>query len=116
MSNVDHPNHYNIEGRKECIDEMVEKFGLDATLNFCWLNCYKYLYRAGEKEGNSAEQDIAKAAWYLNWADAHEYELTPSNMLNELLADAYDKVICGKVISSNIQDKIMKSNRRETKQ
>lgn len=90
---VNHPKHYNQPGKKECIDEMVEKFGLDATLNFCWLNCYKYLYRAGEKEGNSAEQDIAKAAWYLNWADAHEYELTPSNMLNELLADAYEKII-----------------------
>ena len=89
---VNHPKHYNQPGKKECIDEMLELFGLQATLDFCWLNCYKYLYRAGQKEGNSAEQDIEKAKWYLEWANKHEHELTPSNMLDEMLADAYVKM------------------------
>ena len=94
MENVNHPEHYNQPGKKECIDEMVELFGLKATLNFCWLNCYKYLYRAGQKEGNSAEQDIEKANWYLEWANKHEHEFifTPSDMLGEMLADAYEKI------------------------
>ena len=69
---VNHPKHYNQPGKKECIDEMVELFGLQATLDFCWLNCYKYLYRAGHKEGNSRTQDIDKARWYFRWARERE--------------------------------------------
>lgn len=69
---VNHPKHYNQPGKKECIDEMVELFGLQATLDFCYLNCYKYLYRAGHKEGNSRTQDIDKARWYFRWARERE--------------------------------------------
>ena len=91
---VNHPKHYNQTGKKECIDEMVELFGLQATLDFCWLNCYKYLYRAGEKEGNSREQDIKKAEWYFNWANKHEHKRIPASMLlGEMLADAYLDVL-----------------------
>ena len=64
---VDHPSHYNAEGRKECIVEMEEKYGFVATATFCLLSAYKYLYRAGEKEGNSEAQDVAKAKWYFEW-------------------------------------------------
>ena len=63
---VDHPLHYNMSGRKECIVEMEELFGVQNVSVFCYLNAYKYLYRVGLKDGNSAEQDIAKAEWYLN--------------------------------------------------
>ena len=62
--NVNHPSHYQQEGRKECIVEMEEKFGVKAVYWFCKLNAYKYRYRAGNKDGNSAEQDEAKAKWY----------------------------------------------------
>lgn len=94
MSNVDHPNHYNIEGRKECIDEMVEQFGLEAVVSFCLMNAYKYLYRAGEKEGNSKEQDIEKAKWYFNWINKQyaedAYLFTDRNLQNfDLLRKAY---------------------------
>ena len=50
---------------------MVERFGFTATIHFCELNTFKYEWRAGEKEGNSKEQDLKKAEWYRNKA----YEL-----------------------------------------
>lgn len=66
--NVNHPSHYQREGRKECIVEMQERFGAYITAVFCLTNAYKYLYRAGLKEGNSVEQDIQKARWYHDYA------------------------------------------------
>lgn len=69
MEQVNHPSHYNLPGRKECIVEMQERFGTYATVIFCLTNAYKYLYRAGMKEGNSAEQDIQKAKFYHDYAN-----------------------------------------------
>jgi NTP pyrophosphatase (non-canonical NTP hydrolase) len=63
--NVNHPNHYNIPGRKECIVEMVEKFGTEAVEIFCVLNAYKYRYRHELKNG---QEDLDKAAWYDDFA------------------------------------------------
>lgn len=65
---VNHPNHYNKHGRRECWDEMRDLFGDVETINFCMLNAYKYLYRAGSKDGNSEEQDIKKAKIYVKKA------------------------------------------------
>lgn len=62
--NVNHPAHYVKDGRKECIVEMEEKFGPLAVYWFSVLSAYKYRYREGDKPGNSAEQDEAKAEWY----------------------------------------------------
>lgn len=61
------PKHYNANGRMECIQEMEVLFGHEAVENFCKLNAYKYFYRAGMKEGEAKEKDIAKAEWYLNY-------------------------------------------------
>jgi ABC-type oligopeptide transport system ATPase subunit len=61
--NVNHPAHYQKEGRKECIEEMLEKFGVEAVKHFCLLNAYKYEYRHELKGGN---EDIEKARWYMN--------------------------------------------------
>lgn len=58
---VIHPGHYNIPGRKECIEEMIEKFGYEKTENFCELNLYKYQYRHEFKNG---QEDLDKAANY----------------------------------------------------
>ena len=66
---VNHPSHYNIPGKNECIVEMEEKFGKEAVYYFCVLNAFKYRYRAGEKEGNSYEQDENKAKWYETYAE-----------------------------------------------
>ena len=80
MNNVEHPQHYNTPGRKECIVEMLEKYGFIATANFALLNSYKYLYRAGLKSGNSSIQDRNKAQWYFDWvinkvAELEKYEV-----------------------------------------
>ena len=61
MSNVRHPAHYNIPGRKECIVEMLEKFGPEKVAAFCELNAYKYRYRHDLKGG---EEDLQKADFY----------------------------------------------------
>ena len=65
LSDVNHPSHYNLPGRKECIVEMLETFGVQKTKAFCELNAYKYRYRAGWK--GDAEKDLAKADWYENY-------------------------------------------------
>ena len=64
---VNHPSHYQSNG-KECIEVMLEEFGEVAVYNFCICNAFKYKFRAGKKEGNSKEQDLAKAKWYEDYA------------------------------------------------
>ena len=66
---VNHPSYYQKNGRKECIVEMEEKYGAEMTAVFCLMNAYKYLYRAGEKDGNSVMQDNLKAKWYFDYAN-----------------------------------------------
>lgn len=65
--NVNHPAHYVREGRKECIQEMIEKHGEIPVFWFCILNAEKYEYRAGLK--GDAETDLKKAEWYRDYAD-----------------------------------------------
>lgn len=60
-NNVNHPSHY-ATGKYECIDVMLEIFGVEAVKTFCLLNAFKYNYRSGRKDGL---QDIEKAKWYL---------------------------------------------------
>ena len=59
---VNHPPHYE-SGQFECIDVMLETQGINAVQNFCVCNAFKYLYRHNKKNG---DEDIKKAAWYLN--------------------------------------------------
>lgn len=66
---VNHPSHYSKAGRKECIVEMEELYGAEATAIFCLANAYKYLHRAGDKIDNPMEQDKNKAKWYFNYAN-----------------------------------------------
>lgn len=66
---VNHPAHYNAPGRKECIEEMLDKWGWMAVSLWCEMTAYRYEYRAGMKEGNPAEQDLAKRKWYLEKAE-----------------------------------------------
>lgn len=66
MEKVNHPAHYNMAGRKECIEEMLEKFGIEKVIAFCELNEYKYQYRHSLKNG---EEDLRKAEWYRNKAE-----------------------------------------------
>ena len=64
---VNHPAHYQKNG-KECIEVMEEQFGPKAVYWFCWLNSFKYKWRAGFKDGNSYKQDLEKAKWYTDYA------------------------------------------------
>lgn len=61
---VNHPLHYN-QGKYECIDEMIALFGIDTVKSFCKCNAYKYRYRAGSKDGESKQKDMAKCEWYV---------------------------------------------------
>lgn len=60
--NVNHPSHY-ATGKYECIDVMLEIFGVEAVKTFCLLNAFKYNYRSGRKNGL---EDIQKAKWYID--------------------------------------------------
>lgn len=59
-NNVQHPSHY--QGKYECIEEMIELFGVDAVISFCKCNVYKYRFRATNKNG---QEDIEKAENYM---------------------------------------------------
>lgn len=93
---VNHPEHYNKEGRKECWEEMIEIFGEGAVAVFDILNAYKYMYRMGDKDGNPAEQDYDKIVKYMEHATelldkecCRTSELTPAycmGYMTELLA------------------------------
>lgn len=62
MDNINHPSHY--QGKHECIEVMRAMFGDEAVKGFCRCNAYKYRFRAGKKDGQSADQDLKKAEWY----------------------------------------------------
>ncbi len=61
---VNHPAHYNLPGRKECIDEMIDIWGKKNVALWCQITAYKYEYRAGQKTGESREKDLSKMRWY----------------------------------------------------
>lgn len=59
---VNHPQHYT-SGDIECIDAMESAYGLDAVMNFCKCNAFKYIWRFDKKNN---DEDIEKSKWYLN--------------------------------------------------
>lgn len=65
--NVNHPSHYKQEGETECIEAMRLMLGDDVVVGFCKGSAFKYRWRAGKKEGNPYEQDVAKTEWYLQY-------------------------------------------------
>lgn len=70
-NNVYHPTHYT-RTSIECIDSMRMTFGTRYTILWCIMTAYKYLWRRDLKDNQS--EDMAKAGWYLNYAQ---------NLLNE---------------------------------
>lgn len=68
---VNHPKHYET-GKFECIDVMIETQGVQAVINFCICNAFKYIYRHNFK--NNLE-DVKKAKWYIDKAIELEEKL-----------------------------------------
>lgn len=58
---VSKPEHYT-NTKVECIDAMIEVFGIEAVKSFCVCNSFKYHWRAKDKNG---EEDLQKADWYM---------------------------------------------------
>lgn len=58
--NVNHPSHYT-SGNVECIEAMIAAYGIEAVMNFCKCNAFKYQWRFDKKNGT---EDINKAQWY----------------------------------------------------
>ena len=66
---VNHPSHYT--GNTECKDAMIQQFGVTEYQSFCLLNAFKYLWRCKHKH-ETPEEDVRKAAWYLNsWLEVN---------------------------------------------
>lgn len=61
---VNHPPHYTMGGI-EVIDA-IEAWGLDFHLG----NAVKYIARAGKKNPAETVQDLRKAMWYIERAEA----------------------------------------------
>lgn len=57
---VNRPPHYT--HGMECIDEMIQVFGVASVMNFCICNAWKYRKRAMYKNG---QEDMDKADWYI---------------------------------------------------
>ena len=76
---VEHPNHYGAgNGGLQCIEAMLQTFGKDATMAFCKLNAFKYIWRSDHKE--KEVQDMEKAKRYLEYW----------HVLNKLASDTDD--------------------------
>ena len=60
--NPSHYKHYPMES----IDMMVEIWGKEKVVDFCYMNAFKYRMRLGHKD--AIEQDMAKEKWYLDKA------------------------------------------------
>ena len=68
MKDYVNPDHYKTESGKQVWELMIERFGVDAFLNFCDLNVFKYKHRAGKKQTEDADYDESKAFWYASKA------------------------------------------------
>ena len=64
---VNHPSHYNLPNRKECIDEMIDIYGLKDVAKWCEITAYKYKYRARHASSfTNFVQDMHEATWYMD--------------------------------------------------
>lgn len=56
------PKHYKTN-KYECIDVMIDVFGVQAVKTFCKLNAFKYIWRT---DNNNGVEDIKKAQAYID--------------------------------------------------
>lgn len=66
---VNHPSHYNLPDRKECIDEMIDIYGLKDVAKWCEITAYRCKYRARRASSfTNFVQGMHEAAWYTDKA------------------------------------------------
>ena len=94
---VDHPSHYQQDGRKECIIEMEEIFGVNNVAIWSYMTAYKYLYRMGNK--GDAEEDLSKAMWYFKYVDklaekwhTDAFDVRMKQQMEKMIKDAKRKL------------------------
>lgn len=64
---VNHPSYYNLPERKECIDEMIDIYGLKDVAKWCEITAYKCKYRARHSSSfTNFVQDMHEATWYMD--------------------------------------------------
>ena len=61
------PDHYR-SFEKQVWEMMVDIWGVEAYIKHCEINAFKYKMRLGNKPGQSIQNDLDKANWYLNKA------------------------------------------------
>jgi len=66
--NVFTPTHYAPDGGIECIDVMVQQYGLQRVKDWAEITSFKYQWRNGNKIGNSSTQDKMKSIWYTRFS------------------------------------------------
>lgn len=59
---INHPEHYGGEANPYEAIKVIEALDLGFHLG----NCFKYIVRAGKKEGSDEITDLKKAQWYLD--------------------------------------------------
>ena len=63
---IEHPEHYGAGNNGvQCIEAMLQTFGKEATMNFCKLNAFKYIWRSSHK--GTEQQDLEKAKRYIEY-------------------------------------------------
>src|SRR4030095_8573623 len=65
MTDKINPNHYDGDACMRCIANKTQD--LRGARAFCIGQAIKYLWRCGRKTGESWDDEVAKALWYLEW-------------------------------------------------
>ena len=66
--NVFTPSHYAPVDGIECIDIMIQQYGLKRVQEWSEITSFKYQWRNGAKAGNSSTQDKMKSIWYTRFS------------------------------------------------
>ena len=88
QDNVNHPRHYEKTCSIECIEAMEICFGVEAVIHFCECNAFKYIWRYKNKNG---QEDLEKALWYCNYADAKQKEVYGSEYTDDQIVTMMNK-------------------------
>lgn len=72
------PNHYKNSTSLECIEAMEIIFGINAVIDFCVCNAWKYIWRWKNKNG---AEDLKKAKWYIEkaWELINDESVLPAS-------------------------------------